>query len=103
MNETIKSESTKPTSTRWVPPCTPLADGKGLKLLKVYLDFLDGLSGLGGRCLDGPGSSTTGVWDVERREDLEGRGIVLLLVNLKGEKDGKALTISEVRDKRTSQ
>ena len=74
------------------------------KRLDAYLDFLEGLSGLGGRCLDGPGSSTTGVCDVERREDLEGRGIVFVLTNLKGETG----TLSggrkdKVRDKRTSQ
>ena len=59
-------------------PCI-LADGR----LVAYLDLLEGLRGLGGRCLDGPGSSTTGVCDVERREDLEGRGIVFVLINLK--------------------
>ena len=52
-------------------------------LAPAYLDLLEGLRGLGGRCLDGPGSSTTGVCDVERREDLEGRGIVFVLINLK--------------------
>ena len=60
-------------------PCI-LADGRRLG---AYLDLLEGLRGLGGRCLDGPGSSTTGVCDVERREDLEGRGIVFVLINLK--------------------
>ena len=42
------------------------------------------------RCLDAPGSSTAGVCDVERREDLEGRGIVFVLMNLNGKKEGKS-------------
>ena len=67
--------------------------------LEAYLDFLEGLSGLGGRCLDGPGSSTTGVCDVERREDLEGRGIVFVLVNLKGEKESQMLTLGSGKRK----
>ena len=58
--------------------------------LGPYLDLLEGLRGLGGRCLDGPGSSTAGVCDVERREDLEGRGIVFVLMNLNGKKEGKS-------------
>ena len=83
--------------------------------LEAHLDFLEGLSGLGGRCLDGPGSSTTGVCDVERRDDLEGRGIVFVLMNLEGEKESlrvnaalgsgkrKYMFLRKARDKGTSQ
>ena len=70
-------------------PCTYFWELANGKQHDAYLDFLEGLSGLGGRCLDGPGSSTTGVCDVERREDLEGRGIVFVITNLKGEKGRK--------------
>ena len=82
-----------------------MADGRRLG---AYLDLLEGLRGLGGRCLDGPGSSTTGVCDVERREDLEGRGIVFVLINLKRGRGRTSVntllhsvTLSEIRRKRS--